>query len=88
MISTPEILVVALVAVMLFGAKKVPELARSLGQGLRQLKDATNDIKREIQNTAEENSLKEDIKTFSDDVKNIKENIEESARPIKRDLGL
>tara|TARA_B100000614_G_scaffold242522_1_gene244559 strand:- start:225 stop:386 length:162 start_codon:yes stop_codon:yes gene_type:complete len=39
---------------MLFGSKKIPELARGLGKGLRELKDASNDIRREIQSSTDE----------------------------------
>ena len=52
-IGGPEIIVIGLIVVMLFGADKIPEIARGLGKGMRQLKDATNDIKKEINDTAE-----------------------------------
>ena len=47
-ISGPEIFVIILIVVMLFGADKIPEIARGLGKTMRQVKDATNDIKKEI----------------------------------------
>ena len=47
-ISGPEILLVLLVIVMFFGTDRIPDIARGLGKGIRQIKDATNDIKREI----------------------------------------
>ncbi len=47
-ISGPEIMVIMLIVVMVFGADKIPEIARGLGKGMRQVKDATNDIKKEI----------------------------------------
>ena len=34
---------------MFFGSKKIPELARGLGKGIREFKDATGDVQREIQ---------------------------------------
>ena len=51
-ISGPEIMVIMLIVVMVFGADKIPEIARGLGKGIRQVKDATNDIKREINDSA------------------------------------
>ena len=56
-ISGPEIFVVLLIVVMLFGADKLPEIARGLGKGMRQVKDATNDIKREIKERIQMASL-------------------------------
>ena len=47
-ISTQEIFVILIIVVMLFGSKKIPELARGLGKGIRELKDASNEIRQEI----------------------------------------
>ena len=44
-IGGPEIIIIMMVIVMLFGSKKIPEIARGLGKGIRELKDASNDIK-------------------------------------------
>jgi sec-independent protein translocase protein TatA len=43
-----EILLIFLVILLVFGAKRIPEIARGLGKGIREFKDATNDIKREL----------------------------------------
>lgn len=43
-----ELIVILLVVLLLFGAKKIPELARGLGSGIREFKDASREIKREI----------------------------------------
>ena len=43
-----EWVIIVLVVVLLFGAKKIPELARGLGRGIREFKDATKEIKEEI----------------------------------------
>ena len=53
-----EIFIILLVILLFFGSKKIPELARGLGKGIREFKDATNGIQREIQNSA--NSIKEE----------------------------
>lgn len=44
-----EMVVIALVVLLLFGAKKIPELARGLGRGIREFKDATREVKEGIQ---------------------------------------
>ena len=43
-----EIIAILLVILLLFGAKRIPEIARGLGKGIREFKDATNEIKQEI----------------------------------------
>ncbi len=67
-ISTQEIFVILIIVVMLFGSKKIPELARGLGKGIRELKDASNDIRREIQSSADE--IKKEAKEIDKDLKN------------------
>ncbi|RZJ71415.1 twin-arginine translocase TatA/TatE family subunit [Flavobacterium sp.] len=52
-----ELIFIIFIVLMLFGSDKIPEMARALGKGMRQLKDATNDIKSEIQKGAEANGL-------------------------------
>jgi len=88
-IGAPEVMIVILIVVMLFGADKIPEIARGLGKGMRQVKDATNDIKREINNSAEKHNIDldvtKDIKKEIDDVKeNISDKIDDISGPIKR----
>lgn len=46
-----EILLIILVILVFFGAKKIPELARGLGKGIREFKEATSEIKDEIENS-------------------------------------
>ena len=44
-----ELIVIVLVVLIFFGAKKIPELAKGLGKGIREFKDATKEIKSDIQ---------------------------------------
>lgn len=84
-IGAPEILIVLLLVVMLFGADKIPEIARGLGKGMRQMKNATNDIKREIQNSADKHDLDLDVtKDIQKEIENVKENIDDLTGPVKR----
>ena len=48
----PEIFLIVLFILIFFGAKKIPELARGLGKGIREFKDATREIKDEIEDGA------------------------------------
>lgn len=83
-ISGAEIFFIMFIVVMVFGADKIPGIAKGLGKGMRQLKDATEDIKQEIQKSAEkqgiDTSLVEDIKK---DIDEVKENIDSG---ISKDL--
>ncbi len=48
MFGPMEIALIFLVILLVFGAKRIPEIARGLGKGIREFKDATNDIKQEL----------------------------------------
>ncbi len=96
-ISGAEIFFILFVVLLVFGADKVPEIARGLGKGMRQIKDATNDIKTEITKSAEKQGIDLDIKKeFTqeiDKVKDItkrvdkvKDNIQDEFGSIKRKL--
>ena len=49
-IGGTEVMVIMLVILLLFGAKRIPELAKGLGKGIREFKDATKEIKNEVEN--------------------------------------
>ena len=62
-IGTGEILIVALVVLLLFGGKKIPELMRGLGKGVKSFKDGMNDVRKEL------DDIKTDIDTDSKEEK-------------------
>ncbi len=83
-ISGPEIMVILFLVVMLFGANKIPEIARGLGKGMRQVKDATNDIKREINESANTRVESDVAKDINKEINEVKDNIDDLTGPIKR----
>jgi len=64
-----ELIFIMFVVLMLFGSDKVPEIARTMGKAMAQLKNATNDIKSEIQKGAESNGFDQNM--MSDLTNNI-----------------
>ncbi len=86
-ISGAEIAFIVFIVLMVFGADKVPEIARGLGKGMRQLKDATNEIKTEIQRSAEEKGIDTEItKDVQKEIDKVKEDIEDITGTVKRKL--
>ena len=53
-----EIVLILAVVLILFGAKKLPELAKGLGQGIKEFKKATRDVTEEIHNAMDDDSSK------------------------------
>ncbi len=63
-IGTTELLVILFIILLVFGSKKLPELAQGLGRGIREFKKATNDIQEELDiNKPLSEPNKEDNKT-------------------------
>ena len=58
-IGGPEIVIVVLFIVIFFGSKKIPELAKRFGRAVRERQDASNEIKKEIKDSA--SKIKDDI---------------------------
>jgi sec-independent protein translocase protein TatA len=84
-ISGPEIFIIILIVVMLFGADKIPEIARGLGKTMRQVKDATNDIKSEIKKSADKQGIDTEFtKDIKKGIDKVKDNIDDMTGPIKR----
>lgn len=50
--GTNEMIIIVIVVLLLFGGRKIPELMRGLGKGVREFNDAKNNVKREIEESA------------------------------------
>jgi sec-independent protein translocase protein TatA len=86
-ISGPEIMIIMLIIVVVFGPKKIPDIARGLGKGIRQVKDATNDIKKEIKDSSKKHAIDTDIsKDINKEIGDVKDNLEDLTGPIKRNM--
>jgi sec-independent protein translocase protein TatA len=52
MLGTNEIIIILVIVLLLFGGKKIPELMRGLGKGVREFNDAKSNVKKEIEDSA------------------------------------
>lgn len=79
-IGTPELMFILLVALLLFGGDKLPELARGLGKGIREFQDASDNVKREIHRNINEvkNNMEESVNDLKIDEHPAKEKKEET----------
>lgn len=84
-ISSAEIAFILFIVVMIFGADKIPSIAKGMGKGIRNLKNATNDIKGEIKRSAESQGIDTDItKSVSEEIDKVKGEIEDLTDSIQR----
>ncbi len=65
-----ELVIIALVVLLLFGGKKIPELMKGLGKGLKSFKEGMNEI----------TETKEDVKTYLDSDSKPKENTDKDSK--------
>ncbi|MFP4022916.1 MAG: twin-arginine translocase TatA/TatE family subunit [Thiohalospira sp.] len=72
-ISGQEIFIILLVVLLLFGANKIPEIARGLGKGMREFRKAADDIKREMNNQSDD--IKKDFKELDDNIKKTQDGL-------------
>jgi len=85
-IGGTEIIFILFIVVMVFGADKIPEIARGLGKGMRTLKDATNDIKNEVTKSAKDNGIidTEVTQSINKELNKVRDEIEDFAGSVKR----
>lgn len=94
-----ELIFIIFIALMLFGSDKIPDIARGLGKGMAQLKNATNELKSEIQKGVDANGLDKSINDMTadftkeiDEVKagidqNVTHTVQENAQDIETLTG-
>ena len=86
-ISGAELVFVFFVVLLVFGADRIPSLASTLANGMTQVRQATKDIKSEIQNTVDiDDSTKSISKSIDEQVDQVKKDFNDVEDSIKRDL--
>jgi len=66
-LSAGSIFIIVLAILLLFGAKELPNIARTLGKGIREIKNATSEIQNEVVKGTKADNLK-DLKKIKDDL--------------------
>lgn len=88
-VSGPEIVFVFFIFLLVFGADKIPGMARTLAKGMTQVRQATNEIKTELQKSVDdnlENPTKSITTEIQQEVGNISKDFKEIENSVKRDF--
>lgn len=78
-LGTQEVVLILFAVLLLFGGEKLPELARGLGKGIREFKDASDGVKREIHRNINELTAKEELKREEQIERSKNENLAETS---------
>ncbi|QAR31309.1 twin-arginine translocase TatA/TatE family subunit [Ornithobacterium rhinotracheale] len=88
-IGFQEIVFIIFIAVLIFGPSKIPEIARGLGEGVRAMREATDEIKREVMSSAQEidptREVKDSVKEIQNEINEAKKEIDDAVGPVKRE---
>ncbi|PDH46007.1 MAG: sec-independent translocation protein MttA [Flavobacteriales bacterium MED-G15] len=86
-ISGAELVFIFFIVLLVFGADKIPSIAKTLAKGVTQVRNATNEIKSEIQKSVDSNDTVGGVgKDIKKQVDKVKEDFDELTDSIKRDL--
>ena len=87
-ISGQEVIFAILIALLLFGSKEIPKLARTFARGMKEFRRATDDIKREFENSTPEvvEDFKEIRSSLTRGVNDIKSNLLKDTEVIKKNF--
>lgn len=82
-IGTSEVVFILLVVLMLFGAKGIPSIAKNLGRGMREIKTASDEIKKDIHESAMEMKRDLNMPNMESPMKNINKTVDTIKNPVK-----
>ena len=85
-ISGAEIVFVFFIVLLIFGADKIPSIARGLAKGMTQVRNAPNEIKTEIQKSAEIDPSKSITSELTKEIDQVKDDFDKITGSIKRKL--
>ena len=71
-IGTTELVIIMFIILLIFGAKKLPELAQGLGKGIREFKKASTDIQDELSMNTPDEQIRSTVDEKKDDKKDDK----------------
>ena len=80
-ISGAEIVFIFFIILMIFGADKIPDIAKGMAKGIKKVKDATQEIKTEIKKSAEKKGI--DTDSISKEIDKVKDDIDDLTGSIK-----
>jgi Tat protein translocase TatB subunit len=87
-IGMPELMVIAVIALLVVGPKKLPELAKTLGKGLAEFRKVANDATDTIKETLKTDELEKDMEGLKDSLLNPKDDLKDDLKDDQKDKSV
>jgi TatA/E family protein of Tat protein translocase len=93
-IGIPELIVIFIIALLVFGPKKLPEVGKSVGRAIREFKKASDELRTRVEEEisaseikSEINEVKSDLTEFKDDLNHLQENLKKDLQTDEAEEG-
>ncbi len=93
-IGIPELIVIFIIALLVFGPKKLPEVGKSVGRAIREFKKASDELRTRVEEEisaseikSEINEVKSDLTEFKDDLNQLQENLKKDLKTDEAEEG-
>ena len=85
-IGLPELIVIFIIALLVFGPKKLPEVGKSVGKAIREFKKASDELRTKVEDEINASEIKTEIKEVQKDLNSVNSDLNELQNSIKKDI--
>jgi TatA/E family protein of Tat protein translocase len=85
-IGVPELIVIFIIALLIFGPKKLPEVGKSVGKAIREFKKASDELRNKVEDEFNAWEIKNEIKDVEKDLTSVTTDLNNLQDSIKKDL--
>jgi Tat protein translocase TatB subunit len=85
-IGFAELLIIFVIALLIFGPKKLPEVGKSVGRAMREFKKASNELRDKVEEEINASEIKSEINNVKSDLNEFKDDLNQYQDSFKKDL--
>ncbi len=85
-IGLPELIIILIIALLVFGPKKLPEVGKSVGRAIREFKKASDELRSKVEEEIQASEIKSDLEEVKSDLTDLREGFTHLPETIKKDL--
>jgi len=85
-IGIPELIVIFIIALLIFGPKKLPEVGKSVGRAIREFKKASDELRSKVEEEINATEIKKEMNEVKSDLTEFKDDLNQFQETIKKDL--